>query len=141
MKIQKLLESYPLATEVVKDWCIKEMLESFNTASEEVPEEFKKMMQEEALTDERLAKIIEAQPRMLFDVFDENEIYIETLIGMGTPVTWQFGINRNSTCFVNYNTRKEVEKQAIVEAFKLLEVKMSPTLKEIEEIITTITPI
>ena len=74
MKTNELLEKHPLTTEVVRTWFFEQMEKSF--ADENVPEDFKEMMKQEGVTNERLAILIDAQPRTLFDVFDDNKLYI-----------------------------------------------------------------
>ena len=120
MKINELLEKHPLATEVVRTWFFEQMVKSFE--DENVPEEFKEMMKQEGVTNERLAILIDAQPRILFDVFDENEIYIAVFY---TPNTFMVSINQ-SDLGLKYKTRKEAELVAVEKAFELLEEKLKP---------------
>ena len=71
MKTIELLEKHPLTTEVVRTWFFDQMVASF--ADEAVPEEFKEMMKQEGVTNERLATLIDVQPRTLFDVFEGDD--------------------------------------------------------------------
>src|SRR6478736_8170340 len=75
LAILNLLEQHPKCLSVITDHFMKVMIDSFDT--EEVPEEFKQSMRETGISKERLAMIIGGAPRCLFDVFDENEIFIE----------------------------------------------------------------
>jgi acetyl-CoA acetyltransferase len=128
MKTEELLEKHPLATEVIRTWFFDQMVASF--ADEAVPEEFKEMMKQEGVTNERLATLIDVQPRTLFDVFDENEIYISVF---HTPNTFMVSINQ-SDLGVKYNTRREAEITAIEKAFEILETKLARIdLPELEE--------
>lgn len=63
-----LLKKHPLAAKVIKDWFMKSMLESFK--DENVPEEFKQFMLEQGVEDDKVAKLIDVNVRILFDVFD-----------------------------------------------------------------------
>ena len=122
----ELLEKYPLAKNVVKDWFMRTMLESFK--DENVPEEFKQFMLEQGIEDDKVGKLIDVNVRILFDVFDENEIYISVFY---TPNTFMVSINQNDLG-IKYNTRKEAEHAAVEAAFEILETKLTPAVKEIE---------
>jgi hypothetical protein len=121
MKTNELLEKHPLTTEVIRTWFFEEMVKSF--ADEAVPEEFKEMMKQEGVTNERLAILIDAQPRTLFDVFDANNIIIETLLYPSGEFTIKIG---NEATTNSWKTRKEAELFAIEAAFDLLEEKLAP---------------
>ena len=126
MKGLELLEKYPLAANVIKEWFLKSMIESFK--DESVPEEFKNFMIEQGIEEEKVGTLIDINPRMLLDVFDENEIFI------GTHVTQKDAFH----CTINnllspggtHYTRKEAELFAIEAAFEILENKLSPKLEE-----------
>ena len=75
MKAINLLEKYPEACKIIQKWFTKEFTKSMGE-DDSVPEDFKEMVLQEGFTKERLAIIIDANPRSLFDVFDENEIFI-----------------------------------------------------------------
>ena len=93
MKGLELLKKYSQSGEVVKEWLFNKMAESIEDSS--VPEDFKKSMMEEAVTNERVAVLIDANPRMLFDVFDENDVFIE--IFMYPDVTFTCKIGNQAT--------------------------------------------
>lgn len=122
----EFLEKYPLATELIKNWFHQLMVESFKDP--EIAEEFKQFVQEQGIELDRLAVLIDSNPRMLFDVFDENEIYI----AITTPPDWCWEISpghtENSVC----RSRKEAEHAAIEKAFEILETKLTPVVEEIE---------
>jgi hypothetical protein len=122
----ELLEKYPLTKKIVKDWFMESMLESFK--DESVPEEFKQFMLDQGIEDDKVGKLIDVNVRILFDVFDENEIYISVF---HTPNTFMVSINQNDLG-VKYNTRKEAEHAAIEKAFDILEAKLTPVIEEIE---------
>jgi hypothetical protein len=129
MRTNELLEKHPLTTEVVRSWFFDEMVKSFDDA--DVPEEFKEMMKQEGVTNERLAILIDAQPRTLFDVFDANNIIIETLLYPSGEFTIKIG---NEATTNSWKTRKEAELFAIEAAFDLLEERLKPIdLPELEE--------
>jgi hypothetical protein len=129
MKTRELLEMHPLTTEVIRTWFFDQMVASFD--DEAVPEEFKEMMKQEGVTNERLATLIDVQPRTLFDVFDANDIIIETLLYPSREFTIKIG---NEATTNSWKTRKEAELFAIEAAFNLLEERLKPIdLPELEE--------
>ena len=133
MKTNELLEKHPLTTEVVRTRFFDQMTASF--ADETVPEEFKEMMKQEGVTNERLSILIDAQPRTLFDVLDENEIYIN--ISRGDSGNFLWGWSDIEKTYVKdglFKTRKESELLAIEKAFELLEERLKPIeLPSLEE--------
>jgi len=129
MRTNELLEKHPLTTEVVRTWFFDQMTASFS--DENVPEEFKEMMKQEGVTNERLTTFIDVQPRTLFDVFDENDIVIETSLYPNGEFTIKIG---NEATTNSWKTRKEAELFAVEAAFDLLEDKLKPIeLPSLEE--------
>ena len=129
----ELLEKYPLAAKVVKDWFLSQMLESFKDST--VPEDFKSYMLEQGIENDKVAVLIDINPRVLLDVFDENKIFICISVWTKTPGNFEnaeFGIALNATNKNNNNfsSRKEAELVAIGEAFEILENKLSPEEEE-----------
>ena len=125
MKGLELIEKYPLAGKVVKEWFFKSMLESFKDDS--VPDEFKEFMLEQGIEDDKIGTLIDVNPRMLLDVFDENEIVIENSLYPDGTFTIKIG---NQATTQSWKKRKEAELFAIEAAFEILENKLSPKLEE-----------
>jgi hypothetical protein len=126
----ELLEKYPLTAQIVKDWFMRSMLESFK--DEDVPEEFKQFMLEQGIEDDKVGKLIDVNVRILFDVFDENDIYINIIRNNG-KFMWGWSDNEEHSIKGELiNTRKEAEHAAIEKAFEILENKLTPVLEEIE---------
>lgn len=131
MKTNELLAKYPLATEVVRKSYFDKMIASVELAKD-IPEEFKQSLMNEAITDERLIIFIDSMPRTLFDVFDDNKLYIhiepfcdeveKKLQSFGYRMLFKEYLIEN----MDFKTRKEAELYAIAEAFKLLEEKITP---------------
>ena len=124
----ELLEKYPKAAKVVRQYYLEKLIESLKT---DLPEEFKEHVRQQGVTDEMVAKLVDNQPRSLFDVFDENELYIHVgvLIGINNSIVFKYQVNDLllGPVFkdgVSFKTRRESEKAAIEEAFKLLEEKL-----------------
>jgi len=114
-----LLNKYPKAAEVVKNWFTEKMIESLNT--DDVPEDFKEMIRKDVIDNEKLDKILGTQPRTLFDVFDENEIFIQ----INVFDTFSYSINQGKAISGSWKTRKEAEGFAVKIAFEILEQKLS----------------
>jgi hypothetical protein len=127
----ELLEKYPLAKKVVKDWFMESMLESFK--DESVPEEFKQFMLEQGIEDDKVGKLIDVNVRILFDVFDENDIFINIIKEDSTKFMWGY-VDTTGNYIKNglVKTRKEAEHAAIEKAFEILEAKLTPAVEEIE---------
>ncbi len=76
--MRELLETYPKATEVVKSYYLEKLLQSLEGRG--LPDEFKDHVKQQGISNDMLEKLLVDGPRNLFDVFDENEIYIVTFI-------------------------------------------------------------
>jgi hypothetical protein len=123
MEAIKLLETYPAAANIVQQWYLEKMLESLNDKA--LPEDFKEAVRNEGLDPDRLAQIIEAGPRALFDVFDENHIYIQiNILPEDLSATFTHIINNSFVYLIIYNNRKEAERAAIEQAFEILNSKL-----------------
>lgn len=125
MKGLELLEKYPLAAKVIRDWFMEKMIESFKDQT--VPDEFKEYMREQGVENDKLGIMIDANARMLFDVFDQNEIHISVVYenNNSKELNYLSTINNCETkhyCF----RRKEAELAIIETAFELLENKLTP---------------
>ena len=126
MKGIELLNKYPESAKIIRAWFLEKMIESLQTA--DVPDEFKDMMRETGIEDDKLSIMIDSNPRMLLDVFDEHELFI--YINRKNS-KFEYGINELSFFLDgSWNTRKEAEAAAIESAFKILENKLSPKIEE-----------
>jgi hypothetical protein len=120
MKGLDLLEKYPASTEIIRAWFMERMIESLQ--DENVPDEFKDFMREQGVQNDKLGTMIDANPRMLFDVFDENEVFISINV-VDRKFTYRIDNLVNPT---EYSTRKECELISITRAFEILENKLTP---------------
>ena len=116
----ELLEKYDKAAIVIKQFYLNAMLESLK--DEELPENFKEYARQTTIDNDKIGKLIDVQPRGLFDVFDANKIYIgitpNLLIG---GMEFKYTIDDLSG---EAPTRKEVEKIAVEKAFEILNNKL-----------------
>ena len=78
MKGIEILEKYPLATEITKSWFLAKMMASMQRS--EITEEFKKYLEEKSIQFHQIGDLIDINPRILFDLFDEHKIYINIII-------------------------------------------------------------
>lgn len=122
----ELLEKHPKAAEVVRNWFTDKMIESLKT--DDVPEDFKEIIRQDVIDNERIDKILGSQPRALFDVFDEHEIFISINI-TNRKFTYRIDNVINPT---EYSRRKECESISITRAFGILEQKLSTDEATIE---------
>jgi hypothetical protein len=123
MKGIELLNKYPESAKIIRAWFLEKMIESLQTA--DVPDEFKDMMRETGIEDDKLSIMIDANPRMLLDVFDDNDI----IISISYSSKFMIAIN-GFDHGERYKTRKEAELVAIDAAFEILENKLSPKIEE-----------
>lgn len=118
----ELLEKNPKAAKVVRKHYLQKLIDSLKV---DLPEEFKEHVKQQGVTNEIIAGLIDDQPRLLFDVFDENGTYIYVNPAItGTKRKFSFTIfNKNHENFFGeeYDTRKEAEKASIEKAFEILE--------------------
>jgi len=126
MKGLELLETYPRAAEVINEFYHTKMIESMDTT--DVPNDFKEMLKQQEFDNEYVAKFIDANPRILFDVFDSNSVYIEILVDLTKDdALFSYVIDGDMMGNVEgvlYNSRIEAEKVAIEKAFQLLNDKL-----------------
>ena len=122
MDYLEILQTYPLATDVIVKWFTKKMYQSFE--DESVPGEIKEFMETRGISEENLAKLIEQNPRMLFDVFDENNIIIEITSSNRKPVNFGYLINREKYGGLIYESRRKAEAVSVTQSFRLLNEKL-----------------
>lgn len=119
----EMLEKYPLSAKVIKEWLMEIMLESFK--DETVPEDFKEMLKEQGIENDKVSSLINSNPRFLFDIFDKYDIIIETTIYSNKDLTKEFSIKiGNQATTRSWKTRKESDLWAIEAAFDILENKL-----------------
>jgi hypothetical protein len=117
----ELLEKYPLTTKVIKDWFIEQMVESFK--EETVPEDFKNFMMEQGIDNDKIGTLIDVNPRMLFDVFDQHKVFIETFLYPDKTFTCKIGDQATTN---SWEARKVAEAFAVEAAFEILEKQLTP---------------
>jgi hypothetical protein len=125
MKGKELLDANPKAASLIHDFYLNAMLNALDDQS--LPDNFKEFTREKGLPMENIAAMIDANPRQLFDVFDEHKIFIEILRDNRTG-HFQTVVNEE---FGNaYSIRKDAEKQAVEEAINQLESKLTDLVND-----------
>ena len=120
----ELLETYPKAAAAIKEFYYGKMIESLQEDND-IPEEFKDLVKAQQFDSEYVATFIDTNPRFLFDILDDNEIYINvTAFHNGLFIYSIIGNKPEVGSTETSNTRKEAEKLAIEEAFKILNNKL-----------------
>jgi len=94
------------------------MLDSLSDVN--VPDDFKEFVKAQDLENEKISTMINASPRMLFDVFDDHKVYIQINVGPN----FSYSINQGDVISGSWETRIEAEKAAIEQAFTILEAKL-----------------
>jgi hypothetical protein len=124
MRTEELLDLYPIATEVVRDWFMDKMAESFK--NQELPKDFKEFMREQGIPNDKLVKLIDVNPRVLFDVFDDNGVIINVVHSNGV-FSWDVNTVKSLD---SYSSRREAESAVVQRAFQILHDKLNITLTE-----------
>ena len=123
MSILELLDNYPKAAIVIKQWFLARMLESLNTDS--LPEEFKEYVRQQGIDNNKIADMVESNPRTLFTPFDLQKVYVKIDIKIQSEKDATFGWSINNDPISQwYSDRISAEKDAIKEAFKILNNKL-----------------
>lgn len=118
----ELLEKYSKAAIVIKQWFLERMLESLK--DESLPETFKEYARQQEIDNDKIGKLIDGNPRTLFDVFDENDLSINIVRTPNRTEGWEWEIMQESVENSICKSRKEAELFAIEAAFKLLNEKL-----------------
>lgn len=122
----ELLEKYPKAAKVVREYYLKKLVESLKA---DLPEEFKEHVRQQGVSNETIAGLLDGNSRALFDVFDENELFIDIDVhvyinSIKDTIDFTYKIPGVLDQGLTYNTRREAEKAAVEKAFELLEEKL-----------------
>jgi len=79
MKTLELIENFPLTMGEIQSYLYKKLLDSIKEASENVPEEYLEHLKNTEISSDKISSLVEVNPRILFEFFDEHEIYVETI--------------------------------------------------------------
>ena len=109
MKGVDLLNKYTASAEIIREWFLEKMIESLQTT--DVPDDFKNMMKQTGIDNEKLAIMIDSNPRMLIDVFLENNIQI----GINPLLESR---NFEGSIYLNFEKIKSIENEVYKELEK-----------------------
>ena len=130
----ELLNESKFAKPVILNWFKQQMLNSFQ-GTELIKEQIEQYI-EDTLAEKTFVELININPRMMFDVFDENKIIIYYLVyETEKEINFSYSIKdinneSNSINGVIVKTRKEAELSGIIEATKILNNKLEQLEKE-----------
>ena len=113
----KVLNDYPIATEIARDWFIKKMKQ--NLDEDLVDENFKEFMLRKGVPDDTLAIMLDQNPRTFFDVLDDNRLFIEIRLSDKAEGGFYYIINSVEDNQI-YDNRIPCERAAVIKAFELL---------------------
>ena len=120
---KELLEAYPKAAEIVVKYYSEQFIKSIEAG--DVSDEIKEYAKGQTIDLEYIATFMDINPRGLFDVFDDNEIYINvTAFSNGLFIYSLIGEVAEVGSTETSNTRIEAEKQAVEQAFQILNDKL-----------------
>ena len=119
----ELLNESKLAKSVILNWFKQQMLNSFQ-GTELTKEQIEQYI-EDTLAEKTFVELININPRMMFDVFDENEIFIRII-----PENDLYFSRVDSEEHVENITRKGAELSGIIEATKILNNKLEQLEKD-----------
>jgi len=105
----KLLEKHPISAKLIREWFMEKMIESLNNDS--ITDEFRQFMREQSIDDDKLGVMIDSNPRMLFDVFLENNIQI----GINPLLESR---NFEGSIYLNFEKIKSIENEVYKELEK-----------------------
>lgn len=121
MKGKELVEAYPKAASLAKDWLINN-IRSIQKERDDVPDVFVDSMI--GIIDDTLIRYIDNTPHSLFEMFDDSSIHISIIV-RGTKsnrVTFNYRIIPRDKKDVSKSSddRKTIERYAIEDAFETL---------------------
>lgn len=119
MNTLEFLDKYDKAASIVKQFYLDKMLETLDT--DDLPDNFKEFVKAQDFDNLQIAKLIDGNPRTLFDVFDQYELFVETLY---MEHMFHYTITNGAEVLeVNvekYKTRIECDRAAIEACMKRL---------------------
>lgn len=113
----KVLNDYPIATEIAREWFIKKMKQ--NLDEDLADENFKEFMLRKGVPDDTLAIMLDQNPRTFFDVLDENRLFIEIRISEEAEGGFYYVLNTVEDTKA-YDTRIPCERAAVIKALSML---------------------
>lgn len=130
MKGKELLDANPKAASLIHDFYLNAMLTALDDQS--LPDNFKEFTREKGLPIENIVAMMNTNPRQLFDVFDEQDIYISVYIKNSKLYHYDV-LHNEKTISSTADTRKQADQEAVETAVVMLEKKLISLEKTNEE--------
>jgi hypothetical protein len=132
MTSKEIFDANPKAASLIHDYYLNRMLDALEDGT--FPPEFKEFAKEKGVPIENIITMLEVNPRQLFDVFDEYNIFIDITPNFdGTFIRSLLVGNESITSSIQkFNTRKEADVAAVIDAITMLEKKLN-SLEETNE--------
>jgi len=122
MNALELLQENPDAANIIKQYYVDLMINSLDESS--LPENFKEFMREQGIDEEKVAQMMEANARNVYDVLDENGFVISITYDVNFK-KYSYYINDDKHRVV-VDTRKEADSGAVAVAIYRLQEKLNP---------------
>ena len=122
MKAIDLLETYPKAATVIKEFYYEKMINSLQEDND-IPQEFKDMVKAHQFDSEYIATFIDNNPRFLFDIFDANDVYIQITVDLENNC-FRYSFDGGQVESNDFLTRIAAETRSIEAAFEILNEKL-----------------
>ena len=122
MNALELLQKNPDAAKVIREYYVELMLNSLDESL--LPENFKDFLKEQGIDDDKVAQMMEANARNVYDVLDENGFVISMNWDMAFD-KFSYHINDDQYKLL-YDSRKEAENAAVNVAIHRLQNKLNP---------------
>lgn len=126
MKAIELLQKHPESSKLICSYYLEIMLESLR--DDNLPEDFKARVREQGIDDDKIAAILDGNPRNLFDFFDDQALFINIMTEKGKTFSYNIIDHVSVGSTLMAKTRKEAEKEAIITAIGMLETRLTNTV-------------
>jgi hypothetical protein len=122
------LQKYPNVLDALRTY-YKNKLEESIEQTKDVPDDFKEMLREHGADhiDNTIIGVINLNPRMLFDFFDEHKIIIEIRY---SSEFGQFVPEVNGISSYTFSKRKDAEGVAVEDAILMLEQRLTKSVSD-----------
>lgn len=129
MKALELLQENPHAAKVIKDYYVELMLNSLDESL--LPENFKDFLKEQGIDDEKVAQMMEANARNVYDVLDDNGFIISMIYDTDfKKFSWYINDDQHK---ILCDSRKQAENEAVAACIFRLERKLNPEIEDNED--------
>lgn len=129
MNALELLQENPQAAQVIKEYYVELMLNSLDESS--LPENFKDFLRERGIDDDKVAQMMEANARNVYDVLDDNGFVISMTYDVDfKKFSWYINDDQHK---IVVDSRKQAENEAVKACIFRLERKLNPELENNED--------